>query len=819
MQNFHHETEMYKFADIILPLSLSQVYTYAVPEWMSDDIAEGMRVIVPLGRQKFYTGIVQRLHNENPLYPDIKPVTTVIDDRPTLLHSQLCLWQFVADYYCTPVGDVYRAALPSALRIESEQEIILVSEMVGEGIFTSRQQNIINRLADGKAHRTSEFSVNELKSVRQLVERGVLANQEHLTDAYRPKYVTDVTLAPQYRNVKAVRTLMSEMKPAKKQCAALEAYIAASPDFAPVERAVLTKQYSIGASIIKALADKDIFRIEQRHINRIDTVPVATSPIMTLNDVQRQAADSIRRQWQRHNVVLLHGVAASGKTLIYMHLIDECIKRGGQALLLIPETGMSRRLTRSMKQYFGNAMGTYHSQCSNYERVEIYNHQLSDAPYQLVVGIRSAVFLPYKRLQLVIVDDEHDTGYKQSDPSPRYHGRDTAIYLAAIHGAKTLLGSATPSVDTYANCHFGKYGLTVLGERYGTSASKTTVELVDMVKCRRQRRLKGHFSLEMIEAIQETVAAHHQVIVFQNRRGFAPYAECADCGYVPRCPNCDVSLTAHNHTRVLTCHYCGHTEPWTEVCPKCGKPALTTHGFGTEQVEAELRLLFPGTNIARLDLDTSRSTRTYDRIFADLQSGKTDIVVGTQMVTKGIDLDNVTLVCILNADNLLYHADFRAYERAYQIMVQAIGRTGRGAEHGRVMIQTSQTANPIMQQITNGRYADMFAAQMVERHTFHYPPYYKIVKILVKHADSDVCRQAALHIANRLRLRFGDRVLGPDAPAVTRIQNKYIQQVILKIENSAPVAEAKSILMGEINAIRSVKPYNAVSCSIDVDPQ
>lgn len=812
---------MNKFADIILPLSLSQTYTYTIPDKMADALMAGMRVIVPLGKQKFYTGIVRRIHNDDHLYPNIKPIAALIDDNPTLLPTQLQLWQFVSEYYCTPIGDVYRTVLPAALRIESEQEIALVSEMVDdESRFTPRQQQIIDRLTDGKAHRTAEFPTNDLRYIRQLVERGVVTNQEQLTNAYRPQYVTDITLAPEYRSPAAVQQLLTELKAAKKQCAAVETFASLSPGFAPVERTILTKAHGINASIIKALSDKGIFRLEQRQINRIDTTSEATAPIPTLSDAQQHAANDIKQKWLEHNVVLLHGAPASGKTEIYIHLIKECINRGGQALLLVPETGMTRRLTRRLKQYFGSSMGTYHSQCSNFERVETYNHLLSDDnPYSLIVGVRSAIFLPFKRLDLVIVDDEHDSAYKQTDPSPRYNGRDTAVYLAALHRAKTLLGSATPSIDTYANCHFGKYGLVTLAERYDASVPPTPVELIDMVKCRRQRRLKGHFSLEMIEAIRAAVAARHQVIVFQNRRGFAPYAECSDCGYVPRCPNCDVSLTVHNQTHALTCHYCGHTEPWTETCPKCGKPTLTTHGFGTEQVEAELRLLFPEANIARLDLDTSRTTRAYDKIFADLEAGNTDIIVGTQMIVKGVDLSNVTLVCILNADNLLYHADFRAYERAYQIMGQAIGRTGRGSAQGRVMIQTSQPESHIMQQITSGNFAAMFADQMIERHAFRYPPYCKIIKIMVRHTDANDCRQAALRFAARLRLRFADRVLGPDAPAVNRIQNRYIQQIILKIESQAPVAEAKRIVMDEINAMRSAKPYNTASYTLDIDPQ
>lgn len=817
---------MDRFAEIILPLSLSQTLTYAIPPDMQGSIAGGMRVIVPVGKSKFYTGIVLGTHNNDPRYPDIKPITAIIDERPTLTRHQLALWQFIADYYCSSLGEVYRTALPSALRIESENEINLVSDMLlPDTRLTPKEKDIVETLSDRKTHLTSEFESRHLTAIRRLIERGIVTNNERLVDAYKPRYETYIALAGQYRSPQAVEALAGELKRAKKQLETLDAFLTASPDFAPIERSCLTKNNGIGAAAIKALADRGVFTVTQRQIDRIDTLSEATTPLNPLSQAQANALTDIKANWNNHRVVLLHGAAASGKTEIYIHLIQEVIAGGGQALLLLPEVGLTRRLTQRLKQYFGSAMGIYHSQCSNYERVETYNHQLSDTPYGLIVGVRSAVFLPFQNLKLIVVDDEHDTGYKQADPAPRFHGRDTAVYLAAICGAKVLLGTSTPSVDSYANCHFKKYGLVRLNTRYcpsataGNAASQPAILLTDIQECRRQRRLKGHFSFEMIAAIRETIAAHRQVIVFQNRRGFAPYTECTQCGYVPRCPNCDVSLTVHKHTGALTCHYCGHTEPWQTVCPQCRQPTLTTRGFGTEQVEAELRLLFPEANIGRLDLDTSRTTAAYDRIFGDLESGATDILVGTQMVTKGIDLENVALVCIVNADNLLYHADFRAHERAFHILGQAIGRCGRGNTAGKVMIQTSQPDNPVIKQIVADDYEAFFAGQMLERHAFSYPPYYRLIRITVKHTDKNTCHIAAHRFAERLRLRFANRVLGPDAPAISRIQNRYIQQIMLKIETQAPVDKAKRILADEIAAMKEAKDLRQATYAIDVDPQ
>jgi primosomal protein N' (replication factor Y) len=490
--------------------------------------------------------------------------------------------------------------------------------------------------------------------------------------------------------------------------------------------------------------------------------------------------------------------------------------------MLVPEAGLTQQLANRMKQFFGGKMGIFHSFCSSYERVETYQHQLSDTPYQLILGVRSSVFLPFKNLGLIIIDEEHDLGYKQIEPAPRYHARDVATYLARLHGAKTLFGSATPAIETYANCYNGKYKLVKLNERYGQVALPQ-VQLIDIKECYRKKQMKGHFSLEMIEQIKNCINSGQQVILFQNRRGFAPYMKCPQCGYVPKCPNCDVSLTYHRHNNTLTCHYCGHTESIHNTsnffsCPQCKDSQLSTHGFGTEQVEEEVKALFPDYSVARLDLDTSRSVKAFDSIVNDFQNGNIDILIGTQMVAKGLDFENVGLVGILNADNLLHHPDFRAYERAYQLLVQVSGRTGRRAEQGKVLIQTFQPENPIFAQIVRNDYQAFFNQDMTERHAFHYPPYVKLIRVIIRHTDFNTCNRAADLLANKLKLRLKNRILGPDVPSIGRIQNKYIKQILVKIEITAPIQQAKQIIQNEIQGVVAQRPYNTVQFQLDVDP-
>lgn len=820
------------FADIIIPLPLSQTYTYSIPDEMNDQIAVGMRVIVHFGANKFYTGIVANIHNNHPDYDNIKPISEIIDEKPILLPFQLQLWHFVSQYYQSALGEVYKTALPSGLKLENESIIELVPEMlldIGCDIKLSKAEcNIIDLLSDGKSHSINEFSAYRLKHIKHLIDIGFVAKTDKINDNYKPKFIDFIGINPFYKeNIEEALLLV---KGAKKQKELIEKYVALT-NYQPIQKQALLEATGISPIILKQLTDKDILRIEKQRCYRIDTTSDITSEAHELTLAQQHAYEEIKSGFETHQSVLLHGVTSSGKTEIYIQLIKDCIAQGKQVLMLVPEAGLTQQLANRIKQFFGGEMGIFHSFCSSYERVETYMHQLSNNPYQLILGVRSSVFLPFKNLGLIIIDEEHDLGYKQIEPSPRYHARDVATYLARIHGAKTLLGSATPAIETYANCYNGKYKLVELNERYGQVALPQ-VQLIDIKECYRKKQMKGHFSLEMIEQIKNCINSGRQVILFQNRRGFAPYMKCPQCGYVPKCPNCDVSLTYHRHNNTLTCHYCGHTiamhnakftihnnfSTLNSLCPQCKESQLSTHGFGTEQVEEEMKVLFPDYSIARLDLDTSRSVKTFDTIVNAFQSGEIDILIGTQMVAKGLDFENVGLVGILNADNLLYHPDFRAYERAYQLLVQVSGRTGRRAEQGKVLIQTYQPENPIFNQIVRNDYRAFFNQDMTERHAFNYPPYVKLIRVIIKHVDFDTCNRAADLLANKLKLRLKNRILGPDVPSIGRIQNKYIKQILVKVEITAPIQQAKQIIQNEIQGVAAQRPYNTAQFQLDIDP-
>ncbi len=823
-----------KFADIIVPLPLAQTYTYSIPEEMKNQIAVGMRVIVHFGMSKFYTGIVANIHSNHPPYDKIKPISAVIDDNPILLPTQLQLWNFVSQYYQSALGDIYKTALPSGLKIENESIIELVPEMLDTKL-SKNEEKIINILSDNKSHPITEFTTTQLKHIKHLIDIGIIAKTEKSTDNYKPKFTDFIAINPIYINNTDKALLI--IGQAKKQKDLFEKYIELTKKYNAISKKELLNTTGISTTILKQLINKDILRIEKHRCYRIDTSSAISAETHELTIAQQKAYQEIKHGFSKYQSILLHGITSSGKTEIYIQLIKDCIAQGKQVLMLVPEAGLTQQLANRMKQFFGGEMGIFHSLCNNYERVETYQHQLSNKPYKLILGVRSSVFLPFHNLGLIIIDEEHDMGYKQIEPAPRYHARDVATLLARIHGAKTLLGTATPSIETYANCYNGKYKLVELNERYG-GVALPQIHLINIKECYRKKQMKGHFSLEMIEEIKHCIEVGEQVILFQNRRGFAPYMKCTQCGYVPKCPNCDVSLTYHRHNNILTCHYCGHTisihnqqlcPPKNNIhtttitsssipCTHCEGGILSTHGFGTEQVEDEVKSLFPNYKVTRLDLDTSRSAKAFDSIIEAFQNKKIDILIGTQMVSKGLDFKNVGLVGILNADNLLYHPDFRAYERAYQLLVQVSGRTGRRAKQGKVLIQTYQPENPIFNQIKTNDYHAFFNQDMTERHTFHYPPYVRLIRIIIKHTDLDTCYRAADILANKLKLRLKDRILGPDIPPIGRIQNKHIKQILVKIEINAPIHQAKQIIHNEIQGVISQRPYNTVHIQLDVDP-
>ena len=805
------------FADIIVPLPLSQTYTYSIPDDMREQIAVGKRVIVHFGASRFYTGIVFRLHNQIPSYDKIKPITDIIDEKPILLPQQLQLWHFMSIYYQASLGDVYKTALPSGFKIENESIVDLVPEVLNAYTPSRAENNVIELLNDGQSHKINEFSTSQIKHIKRLIDIGVIAKTDKINDNYKPKFTDFIAINPIYTNEEKLTELMLDIKRAKKQVELLQCYIEISK-YQAIEKQILLEKANASTAILKQLTDKDILRIEKRRCYRIDTTSAVEAETHQLTEAQKEAYRQIKEGFLTHESVLLHGVTSSGKTEIYIQLIKDTIARGEQVLMLVPEAGLTQQLANRMKQFFGGDMGIFHSFCSSYERVETYQHQLSDAPYNLILGVKTSVFLPFQKLGLIIIDEEHDLGYKQIEPAPRYHARDVATYLARLHKAKTVFGTATPAVETYANCYSGKYKLVELNERYG-QVSLPQISLINLKECYRKKQMKGHFSLEMIEHIKSTIAQGQQVLLFQNRRGFSPYVKCPQCGYVPKCPNCDVSLTYHRHNNTLSCHYCGHTVSTQNfTCPQCKEAQLTTHGFGTEQVEDEVKVLFPHLRVARLDLDTSRSVKAFDSIVGAFQNGEIDILIGTQMVAKGIDFENVGLVGILNADNLLYHPDFRATERAYQMLVQVSGRTGRHTNQGKVLIQTYQPEHPIFPQIARNDYKAFFSQDMLDRHAFHYPPYVKLMRIIIKHEDNTICNRTAELLANKLKIQLRSRILGPDTPSIAKIQNKYIRQILVKIEINASIQQAKEIIRNEIQGVQLQKPYNTANIQFDVDP-
>ena len=805
------------FADIIVPLPLSQTYTYSIPDDMREQIAVGKRVIVHFGASRFYTGIVFRLHNQIPSYDKIKPITDIIDEKPILLPQQLQLWHFMSIYYQASLGDVYKTALPSGFKIENESIVDLVPEVLNTYTPSRAENNVIELLNDGQSHKINEFSTSQIKHIKRLIDIGVIAKTDKINDNYKTKFTDFIAINPIYTNEEKLTELMLDIKRAKKQVELLQCYIEISK-YQAIEKQILLEKANASTAILKQLTDKDILRIEKRRCYRIDTTSAVETEAHQLTEAQKEAYRQITEGFSTHESVLLHGVTSSGKTEIYIQLIKDTIARGEQVLMLVPEAGLTQQLANRMKQFFGGDMGIFHSFCSSYERVETYQHQLSDAPYNLILGVKTSVFLPFQKLGLIIIDEEHDLGYKQIEPAPRYHARDVATYLARLHKAKTLFGTATPAVETYANCYSGKYKLVELNERYG-QVSLPQISLINLKECYRKKQMKGHFSLEMIEHIKSTIEQGQQVLLFQNRRGFSPYVKCPQCGYVPKCPNCDVSLTYHRHNNTLSCHYCGHTVSTQNfTCPQCKDAQLTTHGFGTEQVEDEVKVLFPHLRVARLDLDTSRSVKAFDSIVGAFQNGEIDILIGTQMVAKGIDFENVGLVGILNADNLLYHPDFRATERAYQMLVQVSGRTGRHTNQGKVLIQTYQPEHPIFPQIARNDYKAFFSQDMLDRHAFHYPPYVKLMRIIIKHEDNTICNRTAELLANKLKIQLRSRILGPDTPSIAKIQNKYIRQILVKIEINASIQQAKEIIRNEIQGVQLQKPYNTANIQFDVDP-
>lgn len=790
------------------------------------EVTPGFRVVVPFGRKKYYTGIVCKVHCTKPEGYEVKEVFAVLDKYPVLLPEQFRLWEWLADYYLCTQGDVYKAAIPSGMKLESETVVVYNSEFEAGAPLGEKENRALDILAREKELSVTRLEKAGVKSplaiVKSLLEMEAVFVKEEIRRIYKPKTEARIRLAEAFKSERRLKFLFDELSRAPKQLAVLMKYIELSGHLGgkpprEVSKKELLERSSASSAVLAGLVDKHVFEIYYHEIGRLNTFAGGENPVNALNEFQQRAHDEILGCFEQKNVCLLHGVTSSGKTEIYIHLIEEAIARGEQVLYLLPEIALTTQITERLKKVFGGRIGIYHSKFPDAERVEVWQKQLSDKPYDVILGVRSSVFLPFRKLGLVIVDEEHEASYKQYDPAPRYHARNTAIVMASFYGAKTLLGTATPSVETYFNAKAGKYGLVELNERYQEIQLPEIVP-VDIKELRRKKRMKGNYSPVLLDEMREALANKEQVILFQNRRGFAPMVECRTCGWVPKCNYCDVSLTYHRGMGQLVCHYCGAVYPIPKMCPACEGTEMMDIGLGTEKVEDEIKEIFPEARIARMDLDTTRSRTAYETIISDFEQGKTDILIGTQMISKGLDFDHVSVVGILDADTMLNYPDFRACERAYQLMAQVAGRAGRKFKRGRVVLQTRSADNHVIAQVIANDYTGMVSKELQDRQRFHYPPFYRLIYMYIKHKDANLLNLMANRMAERLRAIFGDRVLGPDKPPVGRVQTLYIKKIIIKIESEASIASARALLKQVQRELLSEESFKSFIIYYDVDP-
>ncbi len=824
------QPEITHFAEVLLPLPLYSTYTYRIPSMMDGKVGIGYRVIVPFGKKKFYTGIVLSIHSSEPKGYEVKEIAELLDTAPIVKHPQLKLWDWISQYYLCPPGDVLKAALPAGLKVESETfvEVDPDYEESIEQRLTEREAIILQQVSHN-----GKMSVDEIKrksglssvevTISRMVEKGSLIIAEKLVERYRPKKETFVRLAIDRNNQELMHKAFDAVKGAKKQEQLLIALIDAlnkrhrEKQSLEVSRNELLKSTGLSTAIAAALAQKGVIEIFTREINRFKYSGVSTRSLPTLSEAQAQALNEIHTSFLEKNITLLHGVTSSGKTEIYTHLIDHVLKKGEQVLYLVPEIALTTQLTMRLQRVFGEKVIIYHSKFSDNERVDLWKRILTDASPCVILGARSSVFLPFSKLGLVIVDEEHETSYKQFDPAPRYNARDTGIVLASMHGAKTLLGSATPAIETYNKALEGKYGLVTLSQRY-EGVKLPDIELIDLKEERNRQRLTGPISYPLVMQAREALKRKEQIILFHNRRGFAPVIVCRQCGYVPKCQNCDVSLTYHRRAGEMVCHYCGATYKMPTMCPACKEPAIEVYGYGTERIENVTAMTFPDIPALRMDLDTTRNKDGYENIISDFSQGKAQILIGTQMVTKGLDFDKVSIVGVLNADTLLNFPDFRSGERAFNMLAQVSGRAGRRNTRGKVVIQTSQPAHPILAFVKAHNYLGYFQHELEERRRFNYPPFTRIINIYLKHRDETTLTIAASQYSQILRQLFGNRVFGPEEPYVGRVQSLYIRKIMLKIEINASMKKVKDILRHTYESFMENKDFRSLQVYYDVDP-
>ena len=811
------------FIDVIVPITVTTTFTYRVSQAEYNFLQQGMRVAVPFGKRLVYTALVLNKHNQKPQVYEAKDIHTIIDEQPIVTKIQIEFWQWISQYYMCSLGEVYKAALPSAFLLESETILSLNRDLVVDLRSLSDDEFLLYEAFEQQPILRFDEVQNILNKkkvfdvIDELLKKEIIYLNQHIREKYKPKLVKYVALTDNYKEEKNLINLLDNELKTEKQRALVLKYFQLSTQKTVIELKELLKEAEVSTAIFNNLEKKQIFTVYTLAEDRVQFTDAFLNDIQ-FTDAQTTAFQSIKNQFEKYDVTLLNAVTGAGKTEMYIKLIQECIEKNQQALFLVPEIGLTTQLVQRLTAYFGNKVAVYNSKYSENERVEVYQHVLNNTENaQVVIGSRSSIFLPFKNLQLIIVDEEHEASYKQVDPAPRFHTRDAAIVLAKMFQAKVLLGSATPSLESYYNSYQQKYGYVELNQRF-TNVQLPEIVLVDLKEARRKKEVNGIFSIKLIDAITEALYNGEQVLLFQNRRGYSPVLECLTCGNVPHCTSCDVSLTYYKRQNYLKCHYCGYTMAMPTKCHSCHSTELTTKGLGTEQIEDALRLIFPNKQIARMDQDTTRGKFAFERLIDGFKNREIDIMVGTQMLAKGLDFDNVSLVGIMNADSMLTFPDFRAYERAYQLMTQVAGRSGRKNKQGKVLIQTYNPYHNTIQQVTQNDYKAMFKEQMYERLNFKYPPFYRLIRLQMKHTDYNKVKEASTWLATNMRNNInGILVLGPQEPSINRIRNQYIQIVLIKLPLNKPVNVLKTAIQKSINSLETIGMYKGVKTTISVD--
>ena len=811
------------FIEAILPLSLPKTFTYSVSEAEYHYIKIGMRVAVPFGKNKIYTALVVDIHQIPPTLYEAKEIHQILDEKPIVNEFQIKHWNWISTYYMCTIGDVFRCAMPSGFILESEtiisqkKETELVEAELSDDeflIYEALQHQSSLKVQDVMAILNKK---NIFPIIQKLLNKNVLSLQEEMIEEYKPKLIRYIRIHNDYSSAESLKSLVDSLKGSKQKEVVMHYFQLNATQKKPISVKQLSEVSQVSTTIIKTLVDKTIFEEFYIQEDRVNFENNKKENNLILSEAQQKAYKKITESFTAKEVTLLHGVTSSGKTEIYTKLIEDYVAQGNQVLYLLPEIALTTQLVSRLTAHFGNQVAVFHSKYSNNERVEVWNQVLENSDKaQIVIGARSSLFLPFSNLGLIIVDEEHEQTFKQQDPAPRYHARDAAIVLAQSQKAKVLLGSATPSIETYFNAQSGKYGLIAVKERYG-KAPLPEVALVDLKENYFKKRMKGHFSLSLIEAIAEALSLGEQVILFQNRRGFSPIIECMTCGHVPQCTSCNVSLTYHKFKNQLRCHYCGYSIAKPTNCHACASIDISTKGFGTEQIELELAGLFPTKNVKRMDQDTTRGKYSFEKLIDSFKNREIDILVGTQMLAKGLDFDNVSLVGIMNADTMLYHPDFRAFERSFQMMTQVAGRAGRSDKRGKVIIQTYNVNHSIIQQVTFNNYDVMYKEQLYERQIYKYPPYFRLIKITLKHKDFDKLKEGSMWLYQVMQQNLGIPVLGPEEPGINRIRNEYIRTILIKIPQVSSIINTKKTIQKILNSFEVISQYRTIKVSINVD--